>query len=66
MILLLIRNPNKIRINPGNIDSAEKLEQIIDCAKAHLVPIRIGANSGSINKEYLLNMYDKLPNIFES
>ena len=43
---------NKIRINPGNIP-LRHLDKIIDCAKANSVPIRIGVNSGSINKEAL-------------
>ena len=65
-LMAMENGANKIRINPGNIDSAEKLEQIIDCAKAHLVPIRIGANSGSINKEYLLRYPQKDMALIES
>lgn len=41
---------DKIRINPGNM-SLEQLDCVIDCAKQHNVPIRIGVNSGSINRE---------------
>jgi (E)-4-hydroxy-3-methylbut-2-enyl-diphosphate synthase len=40
-----------IRINPGNIGSEEKCVKIIDCAKANGKSIRIGVNSGSIEKE---------------
>lgn len=43
---------DKIRINPGNVSEAH-LDKIIDCAKANAVPIRIGVNSGSVNKEAL-------------
>lgn len=43
---------DKIRINPGNI-AAHQLDSVIDCAKAHGVPIRIGVNSGSVNAEAL-------------
>ena len=43
---------DKIRINPGNM-SIEQLDSVIDCAKKHCIPIRIGVNSGSVNKEAL-------------
>ena len=43
---------DKIRINPGNIP-LKQLDNVIDCAKSHSVPIRIGVNSGSVNKEAL-------------
>ncbi len=42
---------DKIRINPGNIGSEDRVKAVIDCAKAHHVPIRIGVNSGSLEKE---------------
>ncbi len=44
---------DKIRINPGNIGSKERVKKVVDCAKAHKIPIRIGVNSGSIEKELL-------------
>ena len=43
---------DKIRINPGNI-AQKQLDSVIDCAKAHGTPIRIGVNSGSVNVEAL-------------
>ncbi|MBQ9210313.1 MAG: flavodoxin-dependent (E)-4-hydroxy-3-methylbut-2-enyl-diphosphate synthase [Clostridia bacterium] len=43
----------KMRINPGNIGGAEKVRMVADCAKKHHVPIRIGVNSGSAEKELL-------------
>ncbi len=43
---------DKIRINPGNIGSAEKVLEVVKVAKEYGVPIRVGANSGSINKKY--------------
>ena len=43
----------KVRINPGNIGSVENVRRVADCAKMHHVPIRIGVNSGSIEKEIL-------------
>jgi (E)-4-hydroxy-3-methylbut-2-enyl-diphosphate synthase len=44
---------DKIRINPGNIGSRKKIMLVVDAAKAHRVPIRIGANAGSLKKELL-------------
>lgn len=41
---------DKIRINPGNITNKDELLEIINCAKEKNVAIRIGVNSGSINK----------------
>ena len=43
---------DKIRINPGNI-ARKQLDSVIDCAKVHGVPIRVGVNSGSVNTEAL-------------
>lgn len=43
---------DKIRINPGNM-SLTQLDSVIDCAKANGVPIRIGVNGGSVNKQVL-------------
>lgn len=44
---------DKIRINPGNIGGADRLRQVIDTAKAYDIPIRVGVNSGSLEKELL-------------
>ena len=44
---------DKIRINPGNIGSEEKLRAVIEVAKNYQVPIRVGVNSGSLEKEIL-------------
>lgn len=43
----------KMRINPGNIGGADRVRKVADCAKAHHIPIRIGVNSGSAEKELL-------------
>ena len=43
----------KLRINPGNIGGEAKVRELADCAKAHHIPIRIGVNSGSVEKELL-------------
>ncbi len=42
-----------IRINPGNIGGRDKLKKVVDAAKSHHVPIRVGVNSGSVEKEIL-------------
>ncbi len=44
---------DKIRINPGNIGSKEKVKAVVDSCKKHHIPIRIGVNSGSLEKELL-------------
>ena len=44
---------DKIRINPGNIGSEEKVKAVADACKANGVPIRIGVNAGSLEKEIL-------------
>ena len=44
---------DKIRINPGNIGSDDKVEKVVDACKKRNIPIRIGVNSGSIEKEIL-------------
>ena len=44
---------DKIRINPGNIGSAGKLKAVVDAAKERQIPIRVGVNSGSLEKELL-------------
>lgn len=41
---------DKIRINPGNIGSAERVRAVVDAAKERNVPIRVGVNSGSLEK----------------
>ena len=44
---------HKLRINPGNIGGAENVRRVADCARAHHVPIRIGVNAGSLEKDIL-------------
>ena len=41
---------DKIRINPGNIGGPENLKKVVDAAKHYHVPIRVGVNSGSLEK----------------
>ena len=42
---------DKIRINPGNIGSTERIKAVVDVAKERNIPIRVGVNSGSLEKE---------------
>lgn len=42
---------DKIRINPGNIGSRERIQAVADVAKERQIPIRVGVNSGSLEKE---------------
>lgn len=44
---------DKIRINPGNIGSNEKIRAVVDCAKERNIPIRVGVNSGSLEKDLI-------------
>lgn len=41
---------DKIRINPGNIGSTERVKAVVDVAKERNIPIRVGVNSGSLEK----------------
>ena len=41
---------DKIRINPGNIGSEDRIKAVVDAAKARQIPIRVGVNSGSLEK----------------
>ena len=49
---------DKIRINPGNIGDEEKTKAVVDACKINKIPIRIGVNAGSLEKE-LLEKYGK-------
>lgn len=42
---------DKIRINPGNIGSRDRVKAVVDAAKERRIPIRVGVNSGSLEKE---------------
>ena len=44
---------DKIRINPGNIGSREKVAEVVRAARERSVPIRVGVNSGSLEKELI-------------
>lgn len=44
---------DKVRINPGNIGDRDRVKQVVETAKERAVPIRIGVNGGSLEKELL-------------
>ena len=44
---------DKVRINPGNIGSDDRVKAVVDACKSRNIPIRIGVNSGSVEKEIL-------------
>ena len=50
-ILAMEHGADKIRINPGNIGGKERIKAVVDAAKKYHVPIRVGVNSGSLEKE---------------
>lgn len=50
---------DKIRINPGNIGSKEKIKMVVDACKLNHIPIRIGVNAGSLEKD-ILQKYNKV------
>lgn len=50
-IMAMENGADKIRINPGNIGGEEKLSEVVKVAKSYGVPIRVGVNSGSLEKE---------------
>ena len=50
-ILAMENGADKIRINPGNIGGRDKIKEVVEAAKAYHVPIRVGVNSGSLEKE---------------
>ena len=50
-IMAIENGADKIRINPGNIGGRENLVKVVEAAKAKNIPIRVGVNSGSLEKE---------------
>ncbi len=44
---------DKVRINPGNIGGEDRIRLVADCIRSHGIAVRVGANTGSIEKEYL-------------
>lgn len=50
-IMAMEHGADKIRINPGNIGGKDKIKAVVEAAKAYKVPIRVGVNSGSLEKD---------------
>jgi len=53
------RGADAIRINPGNIGGEDRVKAVVDACRAHKLPIRIGVNGGSLEKE-LLSKYGRV------
>ncbi len=51
---------SKVRVNPGNLGDVGNFGKVLDCAKLHGCPVRIGVNSGSVNKNDRENSADKV------
>ena len=52
-VLAIESGADKVRINPGNIGGEEQVKLVADCIRAHRIPVRVGANTGSIEKDFL-------------
>lgn len=52
-VLSIENGADKIRVNPGNIGDESKIKMVADCLRAHRIPVRVGANTGSIEKDCL-------------
>ena len=52
---------DKVRINPGNIGSKEKIKAVVDVAKEREIPLRVGVNSGSLEKHLIENEIEYIP-----
>lgn len=44
---------DKVRINPGNIGGEKEIAMVADCVKRHNIPVRVGSNTGSIERNFL-------------
>ena len=52
-VMAIESGADKVRINPGNIGGEREIRYVADCVKAHHIPVRVGANTGSIEKDFL-------------
>ncbi len=52
-VMAIENGAHKVRINPGNIGGEREIQTVADCIKAHNVPVRVGSNTGSIEKNFL-------------
>ncbi|MDE6585915.1 MAG: flavodoxin-dependent (E)-4-hydroxy-3-methylbut-2-enyl-diphosphate synthase [Clostridia bacterium] len=51
--LAIENGADKVRVNPGNIGGESEIERVAAAIKAHKIPVRVGANTGSVEKEFL-------------
>ena len=52
-VMAMENGADKVRINPGNIGGEKEIQFVADCVKAHKIPVRVGSNTGSIEKNFL-------------
>ncbi len=52
-VIAIENGADKIRVNPGNIGDEQKIKTVADCIRAHKISVRVGANSGSLEKNHL-------------
>ncbi len=52
-IMAMENGADKVRINPGNIGSLDRVREVVKCARERSIPLRVGVNSGSLEKEFL-------------
>ena len=52
-VMAIENGADKVRINPGNIGGEKEIQYVADCVKAHKIPVRVGSNTGSIEKNFL-------------
>lgn len=52
-VLAIENGADKVRINPGNIGGEKEIRLVADCVKAHKISVRVGSNTGSIEKNFL-------------
>ncbi|MBS7263160.1 MAG: flavodoxin-dependent (E)-4-hydroxy-3-methylbut-2-enyl-diphosphate synthase [Eubacteriales bacterium] len=57
---------DKLRINPGNIGSDDRVGEVVRCASEHGIPIRVGVNGGSLDKRFSEKYPDKAEAMVES
>ena len=52
-VMAIENGASKVRINPGNIGGEQEIKYVADCVKMHKIPVRVGSNTGSIEKNFL-------------
>ncbi len=65
-VLAIENGADKVRINPGNIGGEREIAYVADCIKAHKIPVRVGSNTGSIEKHFLEKYGKSAPALVES